>query len=114
MIDHLHIKNVALIEEADVQFHAGLNIISGETGAGKSILIDSINFLLGERPGRDFLRSGAETGLVEGMLTVADPRNRETLKGMGIELDEDGAMLLSRTISDQGRQSAGLMGALSP
>jgi DNA repair protein RecN (Recombination protein N) len=110
MIDHLHIKNVALIEEADIQFHDGLNILSGETGSGKSILIDSITFLLGERPGKDFLRSGAEQGLVEGLIIVGDPRNRLALKEMGVELDEEGQLFLARTMTDQGRTICKLNG----
>ncbi|MCL2840712.1 MAG: DNA repair protein RecN [Defluviitaleaceae bacterium] len=72
MITHLRIQNVALIDEISVNFTQGLNILTGETGAGKSILVDSINFLLGGRLGRDFIRAGADFAHVEGIVDTDD------------------------------------------
>ncbi|MCL2216300.1 MAG: DNA repair protein RecN [Defluviitaleaceae bacterium] len=72
MITHLRIQNVALIDEIEVSFAPGLNILTGETGAGKSILVDSINFLLGGRLGRDFIRTGADFAHVEGLFATDD------------------------------------------
>jgi len=103
MITNLQVKNVALIDEAEVQFAAGLNVLTGETGAGKSILIDSINFLLGERPGKDFIRSGAESALVEGLIQVNDQESLQAIEDMGVEIEEDGQLLLSRSLNAQGR-----------
>ncbi|MDR3240387.1 MAG: DNA repair protein RecN [Clostridiales bacterium] len=103
MIERLYIKNVALIEEAEAEFRAGLNILSGETGAGKSVLIDSIHFLLGERPGKDFLRGGADSALVEGCVRVTEEKNREAIRGMGIEIAEDDLLFVARTLNEQGR-----------
>ena len=79
MITHLKIQNVALINEVEVNFAPGLNILTGETGAGKSILVDSINFLLGGRLGRDFIRSGAEFAHVEGIVEAADENGEEIM-----------------------------------
>ena len=110
MIINLRVKNVALIAEAEVQFGEGLNILTGETGAGKSILIDSINFLLGERPGKDFIRSGADMAMVEGMIQVTDPESRRILGEMDIAPDEDGQLLLSRTQNQQGRSACRING----
>ena len=110
MLNHLHIKNVALIEEADISFHAGLNILSGETGAGKSILIDSILFLLGSRPSKDFVRTGAQSAYVEGLVAVANPSNRSVVASMGFELDDEGNIFISRTLSDHGRSTCRLNG----
>ena len=64
MLNELHIENIAVIERADIQFQPGLNVLTGETGAGKSIVIDSIGAVLGERVSRDLVRHGAEKGLV--------------------------------------------------
>ena len=105
MILQLRVENVALIEKVELCFGPGLNILSGETGAGKSILIDSINFLLGGRPGKDFIRSGADTALVEGILEVNDEDFRKTIDSMGIELAEDNQLLLSRSLNSQGRNT---------
>lgn len=65
MLVHLHVKNLALIEEAEVDFQEGLNILTGETGAGKSILIGSVNLALGQKMSRGIIREGAGNALVE-------------------------------------------------
>ena len=72
MLEHLHIKNVALITESDIDFEKGLNIISGETGAGKSMVIDSLNFALGERTSSNFLRKGEKMAVVEAIFRVKE------------------------------------------
>ncbi|MCL2399904.1 MAG: AAA family ATPase, partial [Defluviitaleaceae bacterium] len=108
MIINLRVKNVALIDEAEVQFGEGLNILTGETGAGKSILIDSINFLLGERPGKDFIRSGADTAVVEGIIVVRDPDTHKAITDMGIEFEEE--LLLSRSLNAQHRSTCRVNG----
>jgi DNA repair protein RecN (Recombination protein N) len=103
MLEHLKVSNVALIEEASIDFAPGLNILSGETGAGKSILIDSINFVLGSRIPRDFIRSGAETATVEAFITVAHNQPAEQIAEMGVEIGEDRALLIFRSQSVKGR-----------
>ena len=103
MIDHLRIENVALIDEVEVKFAPGLNILTGETGAGKSILVDSINFLLGGKATRDLIRAGAAFAHVEGVLECTDPFVQEGLLSFGIEIP-DGQIILSRTMqADSGK-----------
>ena len=106
MITNLRIQNVALIHEVEVNFAPGFNVLTGETGAGKSILVDSINFLLGERPMRDFIRAGAEFATVEGVLKLdeslmdsrgGEPSVREGLSQLGIDTS-DGQLVLFRQI----------------
>ncbi len=97
MLVSLHVKNLALIEETEVEFGEGLNILTGETGAGKSILIGSVNLALGARFDKDMLRQGAESALVELMFTCP-PENkelREKLAELEIPLEED-TVLISR------------------
>ena len=103
MLEHLKVSNVALIEEASIDFAPGLNILSGETGAGKSILIDSINFVLGSRVPRDFIRSGAETATVEAFITVAHDQLIEQIAELGVDIGEDRALLIFRSQSEKGR-----------
>ena len=76
MLNELHIENIAVIERADIRFGRGLNILTGETGAGKSIVIDSIGAVLGERVSRDLVRRGAERGLVTAVFDLAGKRDR--------------------------------------
>jgi len=111
MIKNLKIQNVALIDEAEVEFGEGLNILTGETGAGKSILIDSISFLLGGRAGKDFIRSGEETALVEGIISLEDPELRQLLEEMDIEIDEtEEELLISRNMQATGRSTCRING----
>ena len=74
MLQNLHVKNLALIDETEVDFGPGLNILTGETGAGKSILMGSVGLALGGRYSADMLRNGASSGLVELTFTVEDGR----------------------------------------
>lgn len=98
MLINLHVKNLALIEEADINFENGLNILTGETGAGKSILIGSINVALGGRVNGDFIRKGAEYGLCELTFKVNSATKLEALKNLDVmELDE-GIVIISRKI----------------
>lgn len=99
MLVGLHVKNLALIEEAELSFTKGLNIITGETGAGKSILIGSINAALGGKVSADFIRNGAEYGLVELNFLVDNPHTIEALKELDVVDVESGEVLLSRKIT---------------
>ena len=97
MLNHLRIENVALIDEVEVNFAPGLNILTGETGAGKSILVDSINFLLGGKATRDLVRAGASFAHVEGILECADPFIQEGLIEFGINASDE-QIIMSRTM----------------
>ena len=99
MLENLHVKNLALIDETEVDFGPGLNILTGETGAGKSILMGSVALALGARYSADILRSGASSGLVELTFSVADEKIREKLREMDI-FPEDGCVTLSRRLTD--------------
>ncbi len=103
MLAYLHIKNIALIEEAEIHFNDGLNILSGETGAGKSMVIDSINFAMGERSGKDLLRKGEEQALVEVLFDMGGDSFQARLSEMGIPLEEDSSVLITRSVSASGR-----------
>lgn len=110
MIKHLHIKNIALIEESNIYFHKGLNILSGETGAGKSMLILSISFLLGARITKDIVRKGTDTALVEGMIELNNELVVKTLKEMAIEVDSDNLLLITRSINKEGKSACKING----
>lgn len=99
MLQNLHVKNLALIDEAEVEFQSGLNILTGETGAGKSILLGSVNLALGGRYTGDILRNGAKSGLVELVFLVEDERLKEQLKEYDI-FPEDGMLVLSRKLME--------------
>ncbi len=102
MLQSLHVKNLALIDEAEVEFGPGLNILTGETGAGKSILIGSIHLALGEKIPRDMLREGADTALVELSFSADHPDTVRKLEEMDLFLEE-GQLLMTRKILSSGR-----------
>jgi DNA repair protein RecN (Recombination protein N) len=107
MLEYLKICNIALIGELEVMFGGGLNILTGETGAGKSILIDSINFVLGQRAGKEIIRTGCAFAQVDALVSVnGTEKGKETeklLAGFGVELNYDRSLLLSRHFTDSGK-----------
>ncbi|HIT41388.1 MAG TPA: DNA repair protein RecN [Candidatus Caccovicinus merdipullorum] len=98
MLLELQVKNLALIEQARIEFGEGLNILTGETGAGKSILIGSVNMALGGKVSRDSIRQGAENAYIELLFSVDSKEQREALEALDITVPEDGTLILSRRI----------------
>lgn len=99
MLVHLHVRNLALIEDIEVEFGPGLNILTGETGAGKSILLGSMQLILGGRSAKDMIRTGASSALVELLFQVENPRAEASLRELGVETS-DGQVLLTRKLMD--------------
>ncbi|MBR1691391.1 MAG: AAA family ATPase, partial [Lachnospiraceae bacterium] len=99
MLESLHVKNVALIDESHVNFGEGLNILTGETGAGKSMIIGSINLALGGKGDKSLIRSGAEYALVQLLFRLKDEATIAKLKELDIYPDEENRLLLERRIS---------------
>lgn len=99
MLTHLHVKNLALIREAEIDFTEGLNILTGETGAGKSIVIGSVSLALGGKVSREMVRPGADYGLAELVFLVNREKQKEKLLELGITPEED-QVIISRKISD--------------
>lgn len=99
MLTHLHVKNLALIREAEIDFTEGLNILTGETGAGKSIVIGSVSLALGGKVSREMVRPGADYGLAELVFLVNREKQKEKLLELGIT-PEEGQVIISRKISD--------------
>lgn len=99
MLLELHIRNMALIEKADLDFRSGFTVLSGETGAGKSILIDSINFALGAKTSKEIIREGAEFAYVELIFKILDKGKIEYIKSLDFNILEDGILIISRKLS---------------
>lgn len=99
MLVHLHVKNLALIEEIEVEFRPGLNILTGETGAGKSILLGSIQLILGGKTSRGMIRENASYGLVELLFQIENTKAKQALEDLDI-YPQDGQVLLSRKIME--------------
>ncbi|MBT4559016.1 MAG: DNA repair protein RecN [Nitrospina sp.] len=102
MIKEIRIRNFAIIENLAVNFEKGLNVLTGETGAGKSIIIDALNLLLGGRADTDSIRSGETTAYVEGVFEVNDPVTLDIIRESGIEM-EDNELLVKRQVSNSGK-----------
>lgn len=112
MLTDINIRNLAIIDSLHVTFGAGLNILTGETGAGKSIIIDAVNLLLGSRGGGDLIRAGADEAAVEALFDLSDdPSFKEFLSEMGVEFD--GELLVKRVISRNGKNRVFLNGGIS-
>ncbi len=103
MLLNLHIKNIALIDDIDIGFEDGLNILTGETGAGKSIIIGSLGICLGERFNKELLRNDEEDGLIELIFEVDREDIKDRLLEMEIYPDEDNQLLISRRVNKSGR-----------
>lgn len=110
MLTSLKIENVAIIESAAIEFGCGLNVLTGETGAGKSIVIDSINAILGERTSRDIIRTGAQSAKVYAVFEDVNERVRIFLDENGIDC-EDGVLIINRTLSREGKNVCRINGA---
>lgn len=102
MLQSLHVKNLALIDETEVDFTGGLNILSGETGAGKSIIIGSINLALGEKIQKEMLRENADYALVEMIFRVTDPRQKAMLAALDVYPEEDEVIFSRRIVNGRG------------
>ena len=98
MLTNLHVKNLALIEEADVEFGPGLNILTGETGAGKSILLGSINLALGKKMTKEMIRDGADSALVELIFHIENEAIRQRLTELEVDLSDD-QLIITRKLS---------------
>ena len=105
MLSSIHIENIAVIKELDIDFMRGFNVLTGETGAGKSILIDSINFLLGKKSSRELIRSGEDRAVVSALFTDISDASREFLASIGFEADAN-EIYVSRTLMPDGRSAA--------
>lgn len=106
MLNELHIENIAVIEKADIEFHKGLTVLTGETGAGKSIIVDSLNAILGSRTSREIVRTGAEKGLVSAVFetSLADDWCREN------DIGPEEELIITRKISADGKSSCRVCG----
>ncbi len=113
MLLHLKIRNIAVIEEADIDFYDGLNVLTGETGAGKSILIDSISMLTGVRSNRELIRTGEEKASVYGLFTPCD-KVWKILAEEGVERSEDGLLSVSRELNVTGKSICRIGGTVMP
>ena len=102
MLELLHIENIALIQEADIQFRPGFNALTGETGAGKSIVIDALGAVLGGRTSRDLIRTGADRAFVSAEFSQVAP-GLPGLEEAGVRPDEDGCLLLQRELTADGK-----------
>lgn len=99
MLSVLKIENIAIIESAEIEFSKGFNVLSGETGAGKSIILDSINAVLGFRTSRELIRTGANEARVTALFSCIDKKVEGKLSELSLPLSPDGTLLISRTIS---------------
>ena len=98
MLVSLYVKNLALIDETEVYFGNGLNILTGETGAGKSIIIGSVNLALGAKAEKEMIRTGAEYALVELVFQVEKEKQLEEIRKLELPVEEDGTVILQRRI----------------
>jgi len=114
MLSRLRIKNLALIEDLALDFEIGMNVLTGETGAGKSIIIDAVGLLTGDRADKNLIQTGYESALVEGLFHIDDSKIQllTLLAQMGITLEDDYELLISRQINQSGKSTCRVNGAM--
>ena len=110
MLHSLHIENIAVIKQIDLEFSGGFMVISGETGAGKSIIIDSINLILGAKADKELVRHGESTATVSALFTELSDRTVMQCTELGIALDEEKSILIQRSFGIDGRSSVKING----
>ena len=110
MLKTLSIENIAVIEKADIEFSTGFNVLTGETGAGKSIIVDSINAILGERTSRELVRTGSENACVTAFFENVNKDTTQKLEDFGLPCEADGTLMLSRRISSSGKSTCRVNG----
>ncbi len=111
MLEQLHVENLAIIEHLNIQFHPGLNVITGETGAGKSIIVNAIKLLMGERATKEMVRYGKESAVIEAFFTGKQEVWEKTLLEVGIEPAEE--LLVKRIINKEGKNRVFINGQLA-
>ncbi|MDE6412325.1 MAG: AAA family ATPase, partial [Eubacterium sp.] len=111
MLKTLSIENIAVIEKAQIEFNNGLNVLTGETGAGKSIVVDSINAILGERTSRELVRHGADFAFVSALFEDISENVKNKLEELGYSAEEDNSLLLTRKITEAGKSICKINGA---
>lgn len=110
MLKYLHIENIAVIEKSDIEFLDGFSVLTGETGAGKSIIIDALNAVLGERTSKNLIRSGAQKAVVTALFSKIGKEAANALCELDFPPDEDGNLLVKRVISADGNSSVKING----
>lgn len=113
MLQRLQIQNIAIIDKVEIELEEGLNVLTGETGAGKSIIIDSIKAILGERLSKDLIRTGKDKAVVEAVFVVEDDRLKDFYEEFGIEPEEDGTLIISREFTLSGKNNCRINGKMS-
>ncbi|MFZ5988854.1 MAG: DNA repair protein RecN [Bacillota bacterium] len=113
MLQQLEIQNIAIIDKIAVELGEGLNVLTGETGAGKSIIIDSINAILGERLSKELIRTGRDKAVVEAVFQVEKERLSDLLESFGIEPEEDGTLIISREFTTAGKNTCRINGKIA-
>ncbi len=115
MLSYISIKNFALIEQLDLQLESGFNVLTGETGAGKSIIIDAVGLIVGERASQDFIRTGADSAVIEAVFHLEEVHHdlEALFEEYGIVLDEDQTLIIQREIQRNGKGTIRINGRLS-
>lgn len=103
MLTHLSIQNIAVIEKASIDFEDGFSVLTGETGAGKSIIIDALNMVLGERASRDLVRTGTDRAMVSAVFADLPETVLQMIDELGFQIDEDDQLLIQREIRNEGK-----------
>ena len=110
MLSELRVRNLATVADVTLTLGPGLNVLTGETGAGKSLLVDALALLLGERADTQALRPGAAKAVIEGVVEDIDPRLTARIESLGLDV-EDGRLVIRREVAAEGRSRAWVNGS---